>query len=115
MIKKIQREQFKSKFQKGDFVKVISGNYKGKIGKITIFNKKSFSAVIDCIQYRKKLLKKNEQKEFKIINIFIHISNLMLFDSIANLSSKCGILYKEGQKRRFYKKSGNLLELVKKR
>ena len=97
----------KNFLQKGDKVKVISGKHKGKIGQIIFLDKKSFTASIDSIEQRKKLEKKNKESFF---DSFIHLSNLMLVDSITNIPSRIGIKIINNEKRKYFKKSGNILE-----
>jgi len=97
----------KNFLQKGDKVKVISGKYKGKIGQISFLDKKSLRASLDSIEKRKKLQKKNKEYFF---DSFIHLSNLMLVDPIANIPSRIGIKIVNNVKRKYFKKSGNILE-----
>jgi ribosomal protein L24 len=43
------------------------------------------------------------------VQTVIHISNVMLWDKIANVKSKTGYKFIEGIKKRYFKKSGNLV------
>jgi ribosomal protein L24 len=43
------------------------------------------------------------------LQIPIHISNVMLWDKEANLSSKIGYKLINNEKKRYFKKSGNIL------
>jgi large subunit ribosomal protein L24 len=99
----------------GDRIKVIAGREKGKIGNISSINKKKFLVTVDSIEKRKKFIKeeRNERKEIakKVVEIpiFIHISNVMLWDEKANFASKIGYKYENLKKKRFFKKSGNFV------
>ena len=95
----------------GDKVKIISGNQKGIIGRInTILTKKSI-VYIDGISPRLKVIKNNRDGKTEQINleIPIHFSNVMLWDSQENIASRIGYKMVENKKRRYFKKSGNLI------
>jgi large subunit ribosomal protein L24 len=99
--------------KKGDTIQIISGSNKGFVGKIlTILHAKSI-VFIEGIAPRVKYFKRAQNTEAKMVElpIPIHISNVMLWDNKANLSSRVGYdTTKEGQKSRYFKKSGNLVE-----
>ena len=116
----------KNHVQKGDLVKIISGGQKGFLGKIlTVLNKKSsviVEGVVPRLKYLKNKQKTQQQEESKRVElpILIHISNVMLWDSEKNQASRIG--YKKGSpdssslenqkselKKRYFKKSGNLV------
>lgn len=95
----------------GDKVKIISGNQKGIIGIInTILMKKSI-VYIDGISPRLKVMKNSQDGETKQVNlqIPIHFSNVMLWDNQQNIASRIGYKMVENKKRRYFKKSGNLV------
>ena len=71
----------------GDKVKVIAGNQKGFIGTISTLIKKKSVIILDGILPRIKFLKNNQSTEGKKkeIPIFIHSSNVMLWDVGNNL------------------------------
>jgi len=95
----------------GDKVKIISGNQKGIIGRInTILMKKSI-VYIDGISPRLKVSKNSRDGKTEQINleIPIHFSNVMLWDSQENIASRIGYKMVENKKRRYFKKSGNLI------
>ena len=95
----------------GDKVKIISGNQKGIIGTInTILTKKTI-VYIDGISPRIKILKNSRDGETKQIDlqIPIHFSNVMLWDNQQNIASRIGYKIVENKKRRYFKKSGNLV------
>jgi large subunit ribosomal protein L24 len=101
----------KSHIKIGDKVKIISGSQKGFIGKIEkIFRNKSI-LFIEGLSPRIKYIKNKQGGEPKKVEISlaIHISNVMLWDNQSNLSSRIGYKYLENQKKRYFKKSGNIL------
>ena len=95
----------------GDKVKIISGNQKGIIGRInTILMKKSI-VYIDGISPRLKIMKNSRDGETKQLDlqIPIHLSNVMLWDNQQNIASRIGYKMVENKKKRYFKKSGNLV------
>ena len=76
----------------GDRIKIITGNQKGIIGNISSINTKKELLTIDTVLPRIKFVKNREGGESKKmeLQIPIHISNVMLWDKEANLSSKIG-------------------------
>lgn len=93
----------------GDRVKIITGDQKGLIGNISSLNKKRSTAVIDSVPTFTKVVKKQQEKTTLTLNHNIHISNLMLWDNEANLSSRIGYKFENEEKKRYYKKSGNII------
>jgi large subunit ribosomal protein L24 len=91
----------------GDKVKVIAGNQKGFIGTISTLIKKKSVIILDGILPRIKFLKNNQSTEGKKkeIPIFIHSSNVMLWDVGNNQSSRIGYQLIDGKKKRYFKKS----------
>jgi large subunit ribosomal protein L24 len=102
----------KSHVKIGDKIKIISGDQKGFIGTISLIIKKNSTAIIEGVLPRKRSLKNPEGGESikKELPIFIHLSNLMLWDSTANMTSKIGYKIINNEKTRYFKKSGNILE-----
>jgi len=103
--------KIKTQLKIGDKVKVITGNQKGLIGTISIIDRKNSAIVLDNLAPR-VTYKKNPQggdSKKNEIQILIHVSNVMLWDKDANQSSKIGSKIVEGKKRRYFKKSGNIL------
>jgi large subunit ribosomal protein L24 len=90
----------------GDQIKIITGEQKGVIGKISaIFPKKSL-LIIDGVSPRIKSLKKNEKKE---LPKFIHSSNVMIWDNAKNQCSRIEYRIVNNEKKRYLKKTGNFL------
>lgn len=96
----------------GDTIKIISGSHKGKVGLITYINTKKNLANIDSVPSRIKQLKLKEGESPKQaeLKVFIHISNLMLWDKASNEASRVGYRFIGGKKVRYFKKSGLSLE-----
>ena len=104
-------EKIKTHLKIGDKVKIITGNQKGTMGNISVINRKkellSINSLLPVIAF-----KKNPQGgEVKRIELqpMIHISNVMLWDTDANCTSKIGYKIIEGTKKRYFKKSGNIV------
>jgi|TARA_B110000483_G_scaffold243513_1_gene333739 large subunit ribosomal protein L24 len=76
--------QLKVNIKKGDAVKVLSGNAKGKEGRVLSVDRKKFRAIIEGLNMVTKHEKPNaKNQEGGIVHkeAPIHISNLMLVDS----------------------------------
>jgi large subunit ribosomal protein L24 len=95
----------------GDRIKIICGNQKGLLGNISSINIKKEIVTIDTVNPRIKYVKNREGGESKKIElqIPIHISNVMLWDQEANQSSKIGYKLINNEKKRYFKKSGTIL------
>lgn len=95
----------------GDKIKIISGNQKGLVGTIKLLITKKSVAIIDGILPRIKYKKDNSNSEAKKVEIQlpIHTSNLMLWDDKNNKASRIGYKLIENIKKRYFKKSGNIL------
>lgn len=95
----------------GDKVKVIAGNQKGTIGNIITINIKKQIATIDTINPRIKYVKARQGEETKQVElqIPIHISNVMLWDTAANKASRIGYKIINNKKSRYFKRTGNLV------
>lgn len=77
----------KLKIKKGDTVKVIAGNDKGKQGRILSVDRNSFRAIVEGINMATKHTKptaKNTKGGIIHQEASIHISNLMLIDAKGN-------------------------------
>ena len=106
---KIQKNHVK----KGDQVKIISGEQKGFLGIISMVNKKTSSVSIEGILPRIKYVKNRQQggEAQKVdLPLFIHISNVMLWDKQNNLASRIGYKINDGKKVRYFKKSKNVVQ-----
>lgn len=95
----------------GDKVKVIAGNEKGLVGIITSVLPKKKSVTIDGIEPRIRYAKNSQGGESRKmeLQVSINLSNVMLWDTDANNASRIGYKTLENKKRRYFKKSGNLV------
>jgi large subunit ribosomal protein L24 len=103
----------KNHVKKGDQVKVISGEQKGFLGIISSMDKKTSRVSVEGIVPRIKYVKNRQQggEAQKVdLPIFIHVSNVMLWDKQSNQASRIGYKINEGKKVRYFKKSGNLIQ-----
>lgn len=103
----------KNHVKKGDQVKVISGEQKGFLGIISSVDKKTSRVSLEGILPRIKYVKNRQQggEAQKVdLPIFIHISNVMLWDKQGNTTSRIGYKINEDKKVRYFKKSGNVLQ-----
>jgi large subunit ribosomal protein L24 len=107
----------KTRLKKNDRVKVISGNHKGKEGKILkIFRDKHRIIVegVNIIKRHTRPTQKNPQGGISQKEAAIHISNVMLIDPKSNEPSRIGmqiITDESGKKKRmrYGKKSGEII------
>lgn len=104
-------KQVNSHVKIGDKVKVITGNQKGFIGIIASIIPKKSLVIIEGIVPRIRFVKNRQggEAQKKEIPISIHLSNVMLWDSQINKVTKIGYKVIENQKKRYFKKSGNLV------
>lgn len=106
-----------TRLKKNDKVRVISGNHKGKEGKILkIFRDKNRVIVegVNIIKRHTKPTQKSPQGGISQREAPIHISNIMLIDPKANEVSRIGmqvITDEQGKKKRmrYGKKSGEII------
>jgi large subunit ribosomal protein L24 len=101
----------KSHVKIGDKIKIIAGNQKGLVGTISSISTKKSLAIIEGILPRIKYQKKGQNGETQKMEIPIpvHVSNLMLWDTQKNQSSRIGYKLIENIKKRYFKKSGNFV------
>ena len=106
-------KQPKLHVRKGDTVKVISGNDKGKTGTVlsVLVNKRR--AVVEGINIVSKHLKpsaSNPNGGIEKVEAAIDLSNLMVVDPSSGEATKIGRkLNKEGKLQRFSKKTGEFI------
>jgi large subunit ribosomal protein L24 len=105
------------KLRKNDKVKVISGNHKGKEGKILkVFRKKDRVIVegVNIIKRHTRASQKNPQGGITQKEAAINVSNVMLIDPKSNEPTRLGmqvITDDQGNKKRmrYAKKSGEII------
>ena len=99
--------------KKGDTVKIISGNNKGKEGKISLMLVEDQKAIVEGVNLITKHLKPTAQNPNGSIvkkEAPIHISNLMVIDPSNGQPTRIGRkLNKEGKLQRFSKKTNTFL------
>jgi len=104
----------KLKIKKGDNVKVIAGNEKGKDGIVTKVLISENRVVIEGLNVRKKHNKpsaSNPQGGIEEFSAPIHISNVQILDPKSGEVTRVGReLNKDGKLQRVAKKSGELIK-----
>jgi len=102
--------------KRGDTVKVISGNYKGKEGKVIKIVVEKDKALIEGINIVTKHIKpsaSNPNGGIEKIEAPIHVSNLMLIDPASGEATKIGRKLNDKNKlQRFSKKTGEFIKDV---
>ena len=95
----------------GDTIKIIAGNQKGLIGNIASVFRKESLVVIEGVVPRIKYIKNKQGGEAKQVElpVPIHISNVMLWDKVAQVTSRIGYKMIDNKKVRYFKKSGNVI------
>jgi|JI91814CRNA_FD_contig_31_4085487_length_569_multi_3_in_0_out_0_2 large subunit ribosomal protein L24 len=105
------KERFQPKLhvKQGDTVKVISGDYKGTVGKVEQVFPNENRAIVEGVNTAKKHMKPTANNPGGIVEklLPIHVSNLMLFDSKTNKTFKVGRRKLENGKSVRYSKSSN--------
>lgn len=101
------------KIKKGDLVAVISGESKGKQGRVTSVDRKNdkvFVEGVNLITKHRKPSAQNPQGGIEKKEAGIHISNVMIVDA-KGVASRIGRRQNsEGRLERFSKKSGEALK-----
>ena len=105
------KKQHKFHVKIGDKIKIIAGNQKGLVGTINSISPNKGVAIIDGVLPRIKYTKQNPNSEAQKVEIQvpIHTSNLMLWDDQNNQASRFGYKLTDNKKKRYFKKSGNVL------
>ena len=100
------------KIRKGDIVKVISGSYKGKTGKVINSSLKKNRILVEGINIAKKHLKPNQENPQGGIvekEMSIHASNIMLI--VKNKPTKVSFKFdKSGKKSRVDRKNNKKID-----
>lgn len=107
-------KKIKIKIRKGDTVQVVSGNSRGKTGKVQEVHVDKYRATVEGINIVSKHIKPSantpnggiEKKEASI-----HISNLALVDPATGQRTKVGRkLDDKGKLQRYSKKTGEIIK-----
>ena len=100
--------------KKGDTVKVIAGNSKGKNGKVLEVYPSKYRAIVEGLNMVTKHNKPSADSPeggIKKVEASIHLSNLMLVDPASGEATKTGRKKDENQKlQRFSKKTGEVIK-----
>lgn len=99
--------------RKGDTVKVITGNDKGKTGKVLEVIPSKYRAIVEGVRMITKHVKpsaSNPEGGIENKEAALHISNLMVVDPGSGEASRIGRkLNDQGKLQRFSKKSGDFI------
>ena len=111
MSQKVQK--LKSHVRQGDMVKIITGDAKGKIGKVSkVFSKKN-QIIIEGINLKTKHQKPRQEGEIGSIvkkEAPIHVSNVMLYSEQSQTASRTGYRSDEnGKKIRYLVKNKEII------
>lgn len=105
---KSSKKSYKSHIKKGDLVKIIAGNDKGKVGEIIQIIKQKDQVIVKGINIKvkhKKSIREGEIGQRTQLEYPIHVSNVMLFDKDNNIASRVSfIIDSNGIKKRKLKK-----------
>ena len=99
--------------RKGDTVKIIAGNDKGKSGKILEVNRVQYRAIVDGANMITKHVKpsaENPEGGIKQTEAAIHLSNLMVVNPASGDATRTGRKKNaDGKLQRYSKKSGDFI------
>ncbi len=103
----------KLKIKKGDIVKVVAGESKGKQGRVLqVFPEKNRASVegVNVISKHSKPNAKNTKGGIEKKEAPVHISNLMLIDPKSGKPTRVGRRVEEGKIVRYAKVSGEVIK-----
>jgi large subunit ribosomal protein L24 len=107
-------QQPKLHIRKGDTVKVLAGDDKGKQGKVLEVNREKRRALVEGVNMMTKHTKPSAGKPeggITKVESSIHISNLMLIDPASGNPTRVGRkLNDKGKLQRFSKKTGEIIK-----
>ena len=101
------------KIRTGDTVLVISGDDKGKTGKVLKALPKENKVIVEGVNVNKKHVKPsqaNPKGSIKEINLPIDVSNVAFVDPKTNKATKVGYTEVDGKKVRVAKKTGEIIK-----
>lgn len=108
-----KRTSFKMHVKKGDTVQIISGSYKGKVGKILKVFPQTSQVVVEGVNVKTKHLKPQrdgEQGQIITQEFPIPSCKVMLYSEKQKIASRiCYTFTADGKKRRMLKKTGEIL------
>lgn len=98
----------------GDTVKVISGNARGKTGKVLVVQRAKYRAIVEGLNMVTKHVKpsaSNPQGGIEKTEASIHLSNIMLVDPATGEATRIGRKKDEkGKLQRYSKKTGEIIK-----
>ncbi len=107
-------KQTKLKVRKGDTVKIVAGDDKGKSGKVLEVDVERRRVVVEGYNIVKKHQKPTAGKpegEIKKMEAAIHISNVMVVEPASGKPTRIGRkLNEKGKLQRYAKKTGELIK-----
>ena len=100
------------RIKKDDMVIVITGKDKGKVGKVLKAMPKEEKVIVEGVNVQTRHQKQTRTRDAEIRHIEgpIHVSNVMYYDDKAKEAVKVGYEFRDGQKVRVNKKSGNVID-----
>ncbi len=100
------------KIKTGDTVIVISGDDKGKVGKVLKALPKTGKVIVEGVNVQKKHVKptQNEKGSIKEINAPIDVSNVAFYDEKSKKATKVGYKLVDDKKVRVAKNSGETIK-----
>ncbi len=100
------------KIKTGDTVIVISGDDKGKVGKVLKALPKTGKVIVEGVNVQKKHVKptQNEKGSIKEINAPIDVSNVAFYDDKSKKATKVGYKLVDDKKVRIAKNSGETIK-----
>ena len=108
-----KNKEIKIKIKKGDTVKVIAGNSRGKTGKVLLVDPTKYRAIVEGLNMvvkHKKPSAANPNGGIEKQEGSIHLSNLMVVDPASGDAIRTGRkLDDKGKLHRYSKKSGEFI------
>jgi len=108
-----KNQQPKLRIKKGDTVKILSGNYRGKKAKVLEVIPSKRKAYVEGINVVTKHIKPsaaNPEGGIKKTEAPIHVSNLMLIDPSTGEPTRVGRKLVDGKLMRYSKKTGEIIK-----
>lgn len=100
--------------RKGDLVKILSGNSRGRQSRVLKVLPKDYKAIVEgvnIVMRHRKPTTQRPQGGIEKIEAPIHISNLMVVEPDANSATRVGRkIDEEGKLVRYSKKTGNIIK-----
>ena len=99
--------------KKGDKVKVLSGNAKGKTGAVLEILPKKYRAFVEGLNMVTKHTKPSADSPeggIKKMEASIHMGNLMLVDPATGEATRIGRKVQDGKLQRYSKKTGEVIK-----